>query len=300
VGSHFSFSFDGHVEDLFPILTLGGSIHIMPSEIRHNLEKIKQFLTDNNITYAGFTTQVAVMMLNTYGDDLPIRAINSGGEKMPPTYSDRITIINSYGPTECTCVSSYYTLPHGVRIDNVPIGRPALNSYYFLTDPMGRLVPRGAVGELCFASQQVARGYWQQPDLTTEKFVDCPFVHHPSSISPLKMYHTGDLCRWNADGLMEYVGRKDDQVKLRGFRIEFAEVESRAARYEGIREVVAVVKKLAGSDTLCLYYSPSAPGTTIDADALRQFMAQTLADWVEKSSMQVQFPKTTSKERVIR
>jgi ATP-dependent Clp protease ATP-binding subunit ClpB len=94
------------------------------------------------------------------------------------------------------------------------------------------------------------------------------------------MYHTGDLCRWTIDGLMEYVGRKDDQVKLRGFRIEFGEVESCATHFEGIREAVAVVKKLAGSDTLCLYYTVDDPNTTIDADELRRFMAKTLAEYL--------------------
>ncbi|MBR0258891.1 MAG: amino acid adenylation domain-containing protein [Prevotella sp.] len=279
VGSHFSFSFDGHVEDLFPILTLGGSIHIMPSEIRHNLEKIKQFLTDNNITYAGFTTQVAVMMLNTYGDDLPIRAINSGGEKMPPAYSDRITIINSYGPMECTCVSSYYTLPRGVHVDNVPIGRPALNSYYFLIDPMGRLVPRGTVGELCFASQQVGYGYWQQPEQTAAVFTNCPFLPAQANGKPVLMYHTGDLCRWNNEGLLEFVGRTDGQVKLRGYRVELGEIESCASNFKGISQAVAVIRPIKGSDTLCLYYTADGD-TVVDADELRRFLGRTLADYM--------------------
>ena len=276
VSAHRSFSFDAHLKDLYAVLMQGGSLHIMPEHIRRDLHAIRQFIIDNRITVAGFTTTLGMLVLDTF-DDLPIRLINMGGERLHDVYSDHIVIVNCYGPTECTDDIFFYRIEPGQRFHNVPVGRPVSNGCCFLVDAQGRLVPRGAVGELCFAGVQVASGYWHLPELTAEKFTDCPFLAPRSSI---KMYHTGDLCRWNADGLMEYVGRKDDQVKLRGFRIEFAEVESRAARYEGIREVVAVVKKLAGSDTLCLYYSPSAPGTTIDADALRQFMAQTLADYM--------------------
>ncbi|MBR0258893.1 MAG: amino acid adenylation domain-containing protein [Prevotella sp.] len=273
ISAHRSFSFDAHIQDIYPVLTVGGSLHIMPSEIRRDLHAIRQFIIDNRITIAGFTTSIGMLMLDTF-DDLPIRLLNVGGERLHDVYSDNIVIVNCYGPTECTDDIFFYRVEPGQRFHNVPIGRPVSNSHCFLVDTQGRLVPRGAVGELCFAGVQMASGYWQQPELTAEKFTDCPFL------SPLKMYHTGDLCRWNAEGLMEYVGRKDDQVKLRGFRIEFGEVESCATRFEGISQAVAVVKKLAGSDTLCLYYTADDANTTIDASELRRFMGKTLAEYM--------------------
>jgi len=289
VAAHRSFSFDAHLKDLYSVLTKGGSLHIMPEHIRRDLHAIRQFIIDNRITVAGFTTTLGMLVLDTF-DDLPIRLLNVGGERLHDVYSDHIVIVNCYGPTECTDDIFFYRIEPGERLHNVPIGRPVANGHCFLVDTQGRLVPRGAVGELCFAGVQVASGYWRQPELTAEKFTDCPFfaeqsgraerIHHPSSITPLKMYHTGDLCRWNADGLMEYVGRKDDQVKLRGFRIEFGEVESRAAHFDGISQAVAVVKEVAGSDTLCLYYTSDDPNTTVNADELRRFMAQTLADYM--------------------
>ena len=289
VAAHRSFSFDAHLKDLYSVLTKGGSLHIMPEHIRRDLYAIRQFIIDNQITVAGFTTTLGMLVLDTF-DDLPIRLLNIGGERLHDVYSDHIVIVNCYGPTECTDDFFFHRIEPGERLHNVPIGRPVSNGHCFLVDTQGRLVPRGAVGELCFAGVQVASGYWRQPELTAEKFTDCPFfaeqsgraerIHHPSSITPLKMYHTGDLCRWNADGLMEYVGRKDDQVKLRGFRIEFGEVESRAAHFDGISQAVAVVKEVAGSDTLCLYYTSDDPNTTVNADELRRFMAQTLADYM--------------------
>ncbi|MGX8695613.1 MAG: amino acid adenylation domain-containing protein, partial [Prevotella sp.] len=279
VSAHRSFSFDAHLKDLYAVLVQGGSLHIMPEHIRRDLHAIRQFIIDNRITVAGFTTTLGMLVLDTF-KDLPIRLLNVGGERLHDVYSDHIVIVNCYGPTECTDDFFFHRIEPGKRLHNVPIGRPVSNGHCFLIDIQGRLVPHGAVGELCFTGVQVAVGYWRQPELTAEKFTDCPFLHHTSSISPLKMYHTGDLCRWNADGLMEYVGRKDDQVKLRGFRIEFGEVESRAIRFEGIKEAVAVVKKLAGSDTLCLYYTADNHDTTIDIAALRQFMAQTLAEYM--------------------
>ena len=282
VAAHRSFSFDAHLKDLYSVLTKGGSLHIMPEHIRRDLHAIRQFIIDHQITVAGFTTTLGMLVLDTF-DDLPIRLINMGGERLHDVYSDHIVIVNCYGPTECTDDIFFYRIEPGQRFHHVPIGQPVSNGHCFLVDTQGRLVPRGAVGELCFAGVQVAIGYWRQPELTAEKFTDCPFLLPPPStfhLPPFKMYHTGDLCRWSEEGLLEYVGRKDDQVKLRGFRIEFGEVESRATRFEGIREAVAIVKKLAGSDTLCLYYTSAEPDTTVDASTLRRFMAQTLAEYM--------------------
>ena len=279
IACHRSFSFDAHIGDLFPILTLGGSLHIMPSAIRLDLKAIRSFLTQHQITGGGYATAMGKLLLNTY-DDLPVRFVALGGERLTAVYSDHITIINVYGPTECTDDTSFYKIAPGTRLDDVPIGRPVANCYYFLIDQAGRLVPRGAVGELCFAGIQVGRGYWHQPELTAEKFTDCPFIHHTSSISPLRMYRTGDLCRWNDDGQMEYIGRIDSQVKLRGYRVELGEVETCAVSFEGINQAVAVIKPLAGSDTLCLYYTTVSGVTAIDTDKLSRFMAQALADYM--------------------
>ena len=146
------------------------------------------------------------------------------GERMVGLVSGDVQLFNGYGPTECTDLISVYRLERGRSYTNIPIGRPMANSHCFIVDAQGRLLPRGAEGELCFASPQVSVGYWHQPELTAEKFCDCPFLPSGENGHPVRMYHTGDLCRWNEEGQLEFLGRTDDQVKLRGYRIEPGEI----------------------------------------------------------------------------
>ncbi|MCR5159631.1 MAG: amino acid adenylation domain-containing protein [Prevotella sp.] len=290
MAAHRSFSFDAHVDDVFPILTLGGTVYIMPEQIRRDLGAIRQFLYSNQITVMGLTTSLAVLLLNAY-QDLPLRILAAGGEKLHDVYSDHITIVNSYGPTECSNDVSYYIIEPGERPDCFPIGRPGPNSWFFLVDRDGRLVPRGAVGELCFAGIQVGRGYWQQPELTEAAFTICPFLPVNDDGTPVPMYRTGDLGCWDDDGQMLFLGRKDDQVKVHGYRIELGEIEACATRYEGISQAVAVITQVGGNNVLCLYYTADRP---IDKTALRDHLSGSLAEYmVPMAYMQLDsFPQT--------
>ena len=125
-----------------------------------------------------------------------------------------------YGPTECTVDSTYFLVDPTKEYKNIPIGYPVPNNWGFIIDSAGQLLPRGMAGELCIAGNQVGKGYWNRPEMTAERYVDCPWV------PGVKMYHTGDLCRWNSEGQIEYLGRIDFQVKLRGYRIELGEIEN--------------------------------------------------------------------------
>ena len=271
ISGHRSFSFDAHIEDMYPVLTLGGSFHIMPTEIRNDLHAIRQFLIDHQITGGGYSTAMTCLLLNTF-DDLPIRFTTGGGEKMDGVYSDHIEIINVYGPTECTDDTSYYSIPPGQRIENIPIGESVANNWNFIVDTAGNLVPQGVSGELCFAGVQVGRGYWRLPERTAKSFVDCPFVQQDRWGLPVRMYHTGDLCRWNEQGQIEYMGRIDTQVKLRGFRIELGEIESKALNIEGIKQAAAEVRKVMGNDHLVLYYTV-VEGSDINDETLHAAIA---------------------------
>ena len=251
IAGHRSFAFDAHIEDMYPVLTLGGSFHIMPSAIRHDLHAIREFLYEHRITGGGYATAVATLLLNTF-NDLPMRFITAGGEKLEGVHSEHIEIINVYGPTECTDDTSYYSIPPGTKLESIPIGKPSPNTYGFIVDVSGRLLPRGMAGELCIAGIQVGRGYWQLPNQTAEVFGDCPFTEKDAWGRKVRMYRTGDLCRWNEQGELEYLGRIDQQVKLRGFRIELGEIESRASKFDGIRQAVASVYD---GQLLCLYYT---------------------------------------------
>ena len=279
ISGHRSFSFDAHIEDMYPILTLGGSFHIMPTEIRKDLAAIRQFLIDHQITGGGYSTAMTSLLLNTY-DDLPIRFTTGGGEKMDGVYSDHIEIINVYGPTECTDDTSYYSIAPGQRVENIPIDQSVANNWNFIVDTAGHLVPKGVAGELCFAGIQVGRGYWRLPERTAQAFVDCPFVKEDSWGHPVRMYHTGDLCRWNDEGQLEYLGRIDTQVKLRGFRIELGEIESKALNIDGIRQAAAEVRKVMGNEHLVLYYTVTTGSSIGDEDIRAALAASSLADYM--------------------
>ena len=279
ISGHRSFSFDAHIEDMYPVLTLGGSFHIMPTEIRKDLNDIRQFLIDHQITGGGYSTAMTSLLLNTF-DDLPIRFTTGGGEKMDGVFSDHIEIINVYGPTECTDDTSYYSIAPGRRVENIPIGESVANNWNFIIDTAGNLVPQGVAGELCFAGVQVGRGYWRLPERTATSFVDCPFVKEDRWGRPVRMYHTGDLCRWNEDGQLEYISRIDTQVKLRGFRIELGEIESKALNIEGIRQAAAEVRKVMGNEHLVLYYTLEE-GSTLSEEGIQLALAtSSLADYM--------------------
>ena len=279
ISGHRSFSFDAHIEDMYPILTLGGSFHIIPTEIRKDLAQIRQFLIDHQCTGGGYSTAMTCLLLNAF-DDLPIRFTTGGGEKMDGVYSDHIEIINVYGPTECTDDTSYYSIAPGSRVENIPIGESVANNWNFIVDTAGNLVPQGVAGELCFAGVQVGRGYWRLPERTAKSFVDCPFVKEDRWGRPVRMYHTGDLCRWNEDGQIEYLGRIDTQVKLRGFRIELGEIESKALNMEGIRQAAAEVRKVQGNEHLVLYYTVIDGSSIGNEELLTALKASSLAEYM--------------------
>ncbi|MBO7347139.1 MAG: amino acid adenylation domain-containing protein, partial [Bacteroidaceae bacterium] len=276
ISVYFPFAFDGHVMDLYPALTQGGSVHIVPSAIRRDLRAIKNFIMEHGITGGCFIPSIGTLLIEN--GPLPLRYMDMGGERMVGLVSKDVQLINCYGPTECTNMISAYLLERGRTYSNIPIGRPLANCQCFIVDTNNRMVPRGVAGELCIAGIQVGVGYWKRPELTAEKFVPCPFLSSSQDGMPVRMYHTGDLCRWNDEHQLEFLGRTDEQVKLRGYRIELGEIESCANSYKGIRQAVAAVREIAGSSSLCLYYTTD--GSAVDTDGLRQFLGLTLAAYM--------------------
>ncbi|MBR6828309.1 MAG: amino acid adenylation domain-containing protein, partial [Prevotella sp.] len=272
IACHSNFAFDAAVEDLYPVLTTGGTLYIVPEEARLDISLLRQYLKDNAITGGCYTTQLGQLL----GSDAPLDVdyICLGGEKMTAVPQTTGRVLNTYGPTEFTVDSTFFEVAPDKSYDNIPIGRPLYNLYALVLDGNGHLVPEGAVGELCMAGPQMAKGYWNRPDLTAEKFCDVTIGGRT-----MKVYHTGDLVRYNDSGNLEFLGRIDFQVKLRGFRIELGEIESRANQFDGIQQVAAEVKN---GQTLCLYYTAS---TDIDKEALKAFLAETLADYMVPSAL---------------
>ncbi|MBQ1076232.1 amino acid adenylation domain-containing protein [Micromonospora sp. C31] len=231
-------------------------------------------------THLQCTPSLARMLLaDRAGRDL-VRGLTRmlvGGEALDPDLARRLVglcpgeVLNMYGPTETTVWSTTWT----VRADTpVALGEPIVNTCLHLLDPAGRRVPRGSWGELCIGGLGVARGYLNRPELTAERFVDDPFTDRPGA----RLYRTGDLARYRADGSLEFGGRGDTQVKLRGHRIELAEIDAVAAAHPRVAECAAVVRPTADADAdLFLYWSASTAvegADTGEADLLAHLAAR--------------------------
>jgi acyl-coenzyme A synthetase/AMP-(fatty) acid ligase len=159
------------------------------------------------------------------------------------------TIINEYGPTECSVATTVWKCQGNIDGDQVPIGRPLSNKTVYLLDIYGNPVPMGAIGEMHIGGVGVARGYLNRPDLTAERFITDPFSAEPGA----RMYRTGDLARYLPDGNIVHMGRNDQQVKIRGFRIELGEIETRLAEHPLVSNA-AVVALGEGSNKRLIAY----------------------------------------------
>ena len=267
IACHSNFAFDAAVEDLYPVLTVGGTLYIVPEPARMDIGLLRQYLSENAITGGCYTTQLGQLLGS--GAPLDVDYIVLGGEKMTTTPQTTGRVLNTYGPTEFTVDSTYFEIDKTRHYDNIPIGRPLYNLMALVLDSKGNLLPKGETGELCMAGPQMAKGYWKRPELTAEKFCEVTI-----GTEKIKVYRTGDLVRWNDENQLEYLGRIDTQVKLRGFRIELGEIEARAAMFDGISMVAAEVWQ---GQTLCLYYSATKD---IDKSSLQAFLAETLTEYM--------------------
>ncbi|MBR5089798.1 MAG: amino acid adenylation domain-containing protein, partial [Ruminiclostridium sp.] len=265
IACHSNFSFDASVEDLYPALTVGGCVFIVPEKERHDVFEMRKYISSNYINGGSYSTQFGQLLASD--EMLDVDYLCVGGEAMTVTPNARGPVYNAYGPTEFTVDATFFELDKSRKYDNIPIGTPLANCYAFIVGLHGELLPRGIAGELCLAGPQIAEGYWKREELTTEKFVNCPYLDGQ------KMYRTGDLARYNEAGQIEYLGRIDTQVKLRGFRIELGEIESRASQFEGIKAVAAEVRK----DNLVLYYTSE---NEIDNNKLKSFLSESLTEYM--------------------
>ncbi|MDO5580378.1 MAG: amino acid adenylation domain-containing protein [Planctomycetia bacterium] len=268
----FSFSFDASISNLFGSLYAGATLHILSSRDRIDLYGLYHYLCEHNITAAKFPTQLGMELLNQF--DLPLRFAILGGEQMKPVKIGNTRVVNGYGPTEFTVNAAFHPVDQKKDADHIPIGRPVPHSRAYILDKEGKLIPRGMIGELCFAGRQIAKGYWNRPELTAEKFVSNPFS---KSRKFAMIYRTGDLARWNEDGDLECLGRIDNQIKLRGFRIELGEIENVLCRFSAIAESTVKIIDLGGTDHLCAWFTA---GEEIDIAELRKYLAENLADYM--------------------
>ena len=190
-----------------------------------------------------------------------------------------LTVVNGYGPTEATVFSTCY-LDMREYDRAAPIGRPIANTRIYILDPHGEPVPMGVAGEIHIAGAGVARGYLNRSDLTAERFVFDPF----STSLNARMCKTGDLGCWLPDGVIEYIGRNDFQVKIRSVRIEPGEIEARLAECDGVREAVVIAREDTPGDTRLVAYVLPRSGVSPDPAALRRQLAGKLTEYMLPSA----------------
>jgi len=203
-----------------------------------------------------------------------VKALMVGAEPFPPELLKEIKasyegrIFNMYGPTETTVWSTIYECTHS---DHILIGRPIANTTIRILDHRQRLQPIGITGELYIGGDGVARGYWENGELTEKKFIGDPTGQGG------KVYRTGDLARWLDDGNIVFLGRIDNQVKIRGFRIELGEIESQLVAYEPIQEAVVLAREKDGEKQLVAYY---VAGQEIESSVLRELLSRRLPSYM--------------------
>jgi amino acid adenylation domain-containing protein len=297
------FNFDVSVVDFFSPL-LSGARLIMARPGGHlDPEYLCEVIESVGITRLHFVPS----MLQAFMDHDParrcasLRRVLCSGEELPAVLQNRFLtelpwskLCNLYGPTEAAVDVSFWECLADDRSERVPIGRPIANTQMYVLDPRREPVPIGTPGELYLGGVGIARGYWGRPELTAERFVNDPYGTEANA----RMYRTGDLARWRPDGAIEYLGRDDFQVKIRGLRIELGEIEAQIIQHPGVRTAAVIAREdEAGEKRLVAYYTvKEAQDEAVDAGELRRHLIAKLpAYMVPAAYVQLQsLPLTTS------
>lgn len=234
VAAYASFGFDANMYDMYPPLTTGGTLYIIPDAIRLDLYAIRDFYQKNRITHGFMTTQMGRQFVELDGLN-SLKEFTVGGEKLASVKPPKFRFVNAYGPTETAVYVTEYVVDKFVK--DIPIGRPTSNTRIYIIDEKGKRLPIGASGELVISGPQVSRGYLNRPDKNAAAFVKNPYC----DTEPYdRLYKSGDIVRFLPDGNIQYIGRHDMQVKVRGFRIELSEVEDVIRRCSGIKDCTVV------------------------------------------------------------
>ncbi|WP_143281753.1 non-ribosomal peptide synthetase, partial [Caballeronia cordobensis] len=284
-----SLAFDSSVAGLFGTLTTGGCLALVDIDTARDPNAIIELVRRRDITRVLCVPSLGQAILDSMSSsgEHRLREIIVAGEACPPSLARQsstlprpVSLYNEYGPTEATVWATAYRCLQE-ESNPVPIGRPIANTRIYLLDAQRRLMPVGAVGELYVGGAGVGRGYLNRPELTVERFIDDPFV--PGG----RMYRTGDIARYRADGNIEFLGRNDHQVKIRGFRIELGEIEAQIASHPAVREAVVIARARheKTQDQQLIAYVTGTAG--IDASVLREHLASGLPDYMVPSAFVV-------------
>src|SRR5690606_8474437 len=277
-------TFDVSVWEFFWPLQVGARLVLARPDDHRDPVALRRVIAEHAVTTAHFVPSMLEAFLGRQdgdpGEIAPtLRQVFASGEALPAALAQRLRVLtgvrlhNLYGPTEAAVDVTFHEVTDA-DLDTVPIGAPVFNTRLYVLDSRLRPVPVGVAGELYLAGVQLAHGYVGRPDLTMDRFVADPFA--PGE----RMYRTGDLVTWTEHGELEYLGRTDFQVKLRGLRIELGEIESALTALPTIAQSVVVVRADERlGDQLVGYLIPAA-GASIDLDAVRSELGGALPTYM--------------------
>jgi amino acid adenylation domain-containing protein/non-ribosomal peptide synthase protein (TIGR01720 family) len=283
------FGFDVSAWELFWPLMIGATMVVARPGDHRDGERLAALIGRHGVSTVHFVPPMLEAFLETPGLDAcgALRRVICSGEALPAGLVERffarlgaVELHNLYGPTEASIDVTAWACEPGAT--SVPIGRPIANTQVYVLDRQGQPLPAGAAGELYLGGVGLARGYHRRPGLTAERFVPDPFGP-PGA----RLYRTGDRARHRADGAIEYLGRFDHQIKLRGQRIELGEIEARLGEHPAVREAVAVVRDEAHGGKRLVAYVTAREGASVEAEALRAWLGRTLPPAMVPSSFRV-------------
>ncbi len=273
-----SIVFDACTFEIWGALLNGYELFIIEKELLLDTTYLKNYIQNNKITSLFITTQLFNQLIDLDIDIFStISNVLTGGEAVSINhmnklnlYNKNINIIHCYGPTENTTFSTCYNVKKIEYNNTIPIGKPIANSTAYIVNTSGILCPIGVPGELWVGGDGVAKGYLNNESLTNEKFIDNPFGSG-------KIYKTGDLVKWLADGNIEFIGRIDNQVKVRGFRIELSEIDSKILTYPGIKYAITTLNTINNEKVICSYY---VANNIINVTELKDFLKRFLPTYM--------------------
>lgn len=277
------FSFDASVWEFFGPLMCGAALVVPRPGIHREIGELIETIQREKVTVIQTAPAVLTLLANHpgFGECASLRHIFCGGEALPPDLPVLVQqklpvqVHNLYGPSEACIDSTYFTWPFGQRLPAAPIGRPIANARIYILDANLQPVPIGVPGELYVAGAGVGRGYWRRPELTAERFLPDPF--YPGEM----MYRSGDLARYWPDGLLEFLGRVDFQVKIRGLRVELEEIEAVLSSHPAVQQaVVRVWEDVVRQDQLLAAYIVLRAGQSVTEAELEAHAARQLPDYM--------------------
>jgi amino acid adenylation domain-containing protein len=269
-------AFDASVWEIWSGLAAGASLHLPPEGTQYRPELLLDWLVGNDISLTFVPTPIAEAVLaQALPADLRLRAVLTGGDQLRrvPAEALPFELVNHYGPTEGTVVTTWAPVTNGAATVGLPpIGRPIANTQVYLLDAHGQPAPIGTPGELYIGGDGLARGYLHRPELTAERFLPDPFSQKPGQ----RLYRSGDLASYLPAGSLTFLGRVDHQVKIRGLRIELGEIETVLGQCPGVGESIVTVYEATPGDRRLVAYVVPDPEHVPAFDTLRQALREKL------------------------